>query len=411
MPGIIDRYKNIGILLPPENHGGQFQLALSVADSLIKHSHKYNFTILYYDRSMLEWLAKLNDRVQVQRLEKRTAWHRISAFVNLLTSSRILPMSKKKQAQSLKNAIDLLVIPFHGLFGYMHSMPYIITITSLIQRGHMASQIDLSFKERIVADIICKAGATHSIMSVADSSLGMSDLIKCYGISEKKVNVVPHMPAGYIYDNSNMALETAATILNKFNLPEKYLFYPAQFWRGKNHIHLLRSLKVVEKLHGIKIYAVLAGWPGECYGRVVQLLDELDLADRVFYVGFVSAEEIVALYKKATALVYPSLCGPTNIPPVEAMVLGTPVLCSNLYAMPEQVGDAGLLFDPFSVEDMADKIYRIWTDDALRVHLIQKGYERTKNMTQERYARQWESVIDIALAKIHDRAGPKAGRA
>ena len=110
-----------------------------------------------------------------------------------------------------------------------------------------------------------------------------------------------------------------------------------------------------------------------------------------------SEREVVALYKRATALVFPSLIGPTNIPPLEAMVLGTSVLCSDLFSMPEQVGHAGLLFDPFDVEDMAEKIYRIWTDENIRKELVKRGYDRIKNLTLENYTMQWEEVIKGAL--------------
>lgn len=61
------------------------------------------------------------------------------------------------------------------------------------------------------------------------------------------------------------------------------------------------------------------------------------------------------------------------------MALGTSLMCSNLFSMPEQVGDAGLLFDPFNIEDMAEKIYRIWRDENLRQELIKKGYQRVRN--------------------------------
>lgn len=82
------------------------------------------------------------------------------------------------------------------------------------------------------------------------------------------------------------------------------------------------------------------------------------------------------------------------------MVLGTSIVCSNLFSMPEQIGETGLLFDPFSAEDIAEKIYRIWTDEDLRQNLIKKGYERVKGMTLENYAKQWEKVIDEALVRI-----------
>ncbi|MDI6891311.1 MAG: hypothetical protein QMC83_10320 [Thermodesulfovibrionales bacterium] len=76
------------------------------------------------------------------------------------------------------------------------------------------------------------------------------------------------------------------------------------------------------------------------------------------------------------------------------------MVSSNVCALPEQVGDAGLLFDPNNIEDMAGKIYWIWTEENLRKELIQKGYERVKDMTLENYARQWEKIIEEALGKV-----------
>jgi len=68
--------------------------------------------------------------------------------------------------------------------------------------------------------------------------------------------------------------------------------------------------------------------------------------------------------------------------------------------MPKQVGDAGLLFDPNNVEDMAEKIYKVWIDENLRKELIKKGYERVKDLTPENYAKQWEKVIEEALGRL-----------
>ena len=110
--------------------------------------------------------------------------------------------------------------------------------------------------------------------------------------------------------------------------------------------------------------------------------------------------EIVALYKKSIALVFPDLLGPTNIPPLEAIVLGTPVICSNVFSMPEQIGEAGLFFNPYDINDMAQKIYKVWTDNDLRIKLIAKANEKAKSLVLEKYAEKWEKVIDEALSKI-----------
>jgi glycosyltransferase involved in cell wall biosynthesis len=95
----------------------------------------------------------------------------------------------------------------------------------------------------------------------------------------------------------------------------------------------------------------------------------------------------------------PTLFESVSLPIWEAFYLGVPVVSSNVCALPEQVGDAGLIFDPYNIEDMAEKIYKVWKDNALRQELIKKGYERIKDLTLENYAKQWKSVIEEVMKK------------
>jgi len=400
--------KNIGILLPLNKHTGHFQLALSIADSLLKHSDKFNYTVLYYDKEMLGWLNCLNDRCKTIQIRHRTALHRFNTFANLVLHSRLLPMTGSGRMSDLHSSgIDLLIMPFQGLFGFMNGIPYIVAVTSNLHRHQSADHEGYPFYRRYIADIITRNSAEHSVVSVADSRQGMIELEKFYSIAEDKIRIIPHMPPGYIYDNRDMDTETADNILSGYALPDRYVFYPSQLSYYKNHVRLVQSLRLVEQRYGVRIPAVFAGQPAESHEEIKALLHKLDMTDQVVHLGFVSEKELVALYKKAVALVYPCLLGPTNIPPLEAMILGTPVACSNLFSMPEQVGDAALLFDPYSLEDMAEKIYLLWTDRNLRERLVNKGYDRVKDMTQKNYAGQWESVIEDALKIIEGtRFGP-----
>lgn len=75
----------------------------------------------------------------------------------------------------------------------------------------------------------------------------------------------------------------------------------------------------------------------------------------------------------------------TNIPPLEAMTLGCPVAVSGKYGMPEQVGDAGLLFNPDSPEEIAECIRMMWRDETLRQNMIDKGYARVNKWTQKEF--------------------------
>jgi glycosyltransferase involved in cell wall biosynthesis len=125
------------------------------------------------------------------------------------------------------------------------------------------------------------------------------------------------------------------------------------------------------------------------------------MGEQVRCLGYLTEEEVVELYRGATALVFPSFADYTAIPLVEAMVLGTPVVSSNVFSIPEQVGRAGVFFNPFAPEDIAEAIYRVWTDEALRVRLIANGRKRGHELSPGEFRKQWRVLVDEALSKHH----------
>ena len=128
--------------------------------------------------------------------------------------------------------------------------------------------------------------------------------------------------------------------------------------------------------------------------KVVKMyISENALENNVTIKGFVSNGNITYLYQHAVGMVMPSYFGPTNIPPLEAMAMGCPVAVSNKYAMPEQVGDAGLLFNPDSPEEMAACIKTMWLDEALRQRMIRKGYDRTNRWTKKEFKEKLKKIL------------------
>jgi glycosyltransferase involved in cell wall biosynthesis len=99
------------------------------------------------------------------------------------------------------------------------------------------------------------------------------------------------------------------------------------------------------------------------------------------------------------ALTFVSLLGPTNIPPIEAMFLGCPVIVSNKYAMPEQVGNAGLLVNPLDPQDIANKIDMIYKDENKRRQLIAKGIIISNMWKQEDFNKMLHGIIVTLLKK------------
>ena len=198
-----------------------------------------------------------------------------------------------------------------------------------------------------------------------------------------------------------MTKDEAAKLLEKYRLPEKFIYYPAQFWPQKYHDRLLRALHKIKKAHGVEIPLVVVGSNKGNHARyfkqVMNLAEELGIKNLITHPGYVADIETVALYKKSVALVSPAFQGPTTLPPLEAMVLGTPVVTANIFEVPKQVGDAALLFNPENIDDIAQKVYKVWTDENLRKEMARKGYAQTKDLTLKSYGKKWAEVIEEAL--------------
>jgi glycosyltransferase involved in cell wall biosynthesis len=89
----------------------------------------------------------------------------------------------------------------------------------------------------------------------------------------------------------------------------------------------------------------------------------------------------------------PTFFGPTNIPPLEAFELGCPVATSRIYGVPEQLGDAALLFDPHSIEEIHDCLVRLWMDNSLCDDLAQRGRERARKWGPEQFAARFRDIV------------------
>ena len=171
------------------------------------------------------------------------------------------------------------------------------------------------------------------------------------------------------------------------------LFYPAQFWPHKNHHRLVEALAILVEKHE-RCQLILTGKETYEYQRVFAQIRALRLEARVRHLGYLSTEELAAVYKLATVVVLPTLFESISIPVYEAFMIGVPVCASNVVALPEQIGDAGLLFDPTSPEDIAEKVDRLLRDGALRAELVRRGRERVRSLTRERYALQLQGILD-----------------
>jgi glycosyltransferase involved in cell wall biosynthesis len=168
-------------------------------------------------------------------------------------------------------------------------------------------------------------------------------------------------------------------------LAGEYLFYPAQFWPHKNHANLLHALRLLRERDKLDLSLALTGSDKGNQPFVRDLASSLNLIDHVHFLGFVSREELASLYRHAFALTFVTFFGPDNLPPLEAFAVGCPVVASDVSGAREQLGDAALLVDPRSPEQIADAVLSLRRDPALRARLIQRGKDRASNVSARGY--------------------------
>ena len=130
----------------------------------------------------------------------------------------------------------------------------------------------------------------------------------------------------------------------------------------------------------------------EAYVR--EMVVKLDLSKQVYFLGFVPQSDIPQLYQNAFALTFLSFFGPDNLPPLEAMALGCPVIASNVSGASEQLQDAALLVDPKQPEEIAIAVKSLLEDAALRQNLIETGSLRAKQWMADDYIGEIFSVLD-----------------
>ncbi len=159
----------------------------------------------------------------------------------------------------------------------------------------------------------------------------------------------------------------------------------------KNHQVLVHAFaKRADELKSYRL--VLVGDPVHRFGNMRQTVAQCGVDGRVYCPGRLPIEDIVLLYSHADLFVFPSLYEGFGMPVIEAMACGTPVVTSNRASLPEVAGDAAMLVNPDSDEELAEALVRVLRDMPLRESLRAKGFERARQFTWERAARQTLAV-------------------
>lgn len=189
-------------------------------------------------------------------------------------------------------------------------------------------------------------------------------------------------------------------VLQQHNLTFPYILCVGTIEPRKNLIRVVQAYARLLKEEGTDHRLVLVGAKGWKFSSLYQLLEnDPYLRERVCFLGYVEDKDLPSVYQGASMLVYPSLYEGFGLPPLEAMAAGIPVVASKISSLPEVVGDAGLLVDPYSIEEIAGAMGRILREPDLAEELAAAGKARAAEFTWERTANEtmdlFERVISI----------------
>ncbi|HUW28390.1 MAG TPA: glycosyltransferase family 1 protein [Sulfuriferula sp.] len=174
------------------------------------------------------------------------------------------------------------------------------------------------------------------------------------------------------------------------DLPYPYVLYPGNHRPYKNLARLLEAY-ARSRLPQHDIHLVLTG---ELHAGLQSQAAELGIADRVHFCGWLDVPDLPKLYRGALAVAYISLYEGFGLPIVEAMASGVPVMTSNVSSMPEIAGDAALLVDPYSIEEITKGLNTLALDEAARHQLIACGAERVLQFDWKKSAAQLWNIVD-----------------
>ncbi|WP_245288341.1 glycosyltransferase [Bradyrhizobium sp. Ec3.3] len=261
----------------------------------------------------------------------------------------------------------------------LHQLPFIITIFDGCHRDAPEFPEVRAFGEFERREILFGLASMKAVLVVVNAPELIDDLCRRYAMERERAVCIPFSPSTYVSKSAHDDRAADEAVLRKYRLEPGYLFYPAQFWPHKNHATLLAALALLRE-QGRAERLVLCGSDRGGREKVDKAIISHGLSEQISIIGFVESAELGALYRGAAALVMPSYFGPTNLPPLEAWAVGTPVIYPE--AFKAQAGDAAILFDYDDPRSLADAIMSLRAEGT-RERLRHAGEKRLQQFAEE----------------------------
>lgn len=380
-------------------NGGIEQAIYGLAESFSSYKQdKFRFTWLCYEdmAALLKPLLGEQDEIQVAT-ESPKITHPFAKFLrNLKIGNYIIYLLRsigpfKYKIPSEPDVVSRVrpdLIHFPTQFGFRTDIPNLyqphdfqhrwypqyFTMENLYLRNYAFSNMIQQ------ANIVC-LGNTWTL----------GDFENWYPEYSSKGFNVPVFPQG---------LKQGTDIVESLDIQDGFLYYPSAFWIHKNHNNLLNALCLLKNTYPT-MKLVLTGSGIQNSRELKSLIESYGLVEDVIVLGYLERSQLSWLYSHALAVVMPSKFESESLPVWEALAFGVPVACSNITALPAQVGGAALIFDPESPQNIADTVSELISREELRKKLSVLGKTRFKELTPQNSALGYLAAYSKALGGKH----------
>jgi glycosyltransferase involved in cell wall biosynthesis len=354
----------------------------------------HDFGIGTYIRNLLQQLARLDRDTEFVLLCRSRDASGLSAFLGenfrtvvvnagnySLTEQVAIPLALRREGVTLYHAPHYVLPPLVRC----RSIVTIHDCIHLMFPEYLPNRFALTYAKTSIA---LAARRARRILTVSESS--KRDILRFVDAPADRIDVIYNA-----YDECfaiEPREEDVLRVRERYQLQDPFVLYAGNVKPHKNLERLIEAFAVVRRGGLDELKLVLIGDDISKYAVLRRAVHRLQLHKHVRFLGYLPVETLAVMYRLAGVFVFPSLYEGFGLPPLEAMASGTPVVASNASSLPEVVGDAGLLVDPYDPDAIAGAIRRVVIDETLRSDLRQRGLARAKEFSWERSVRRVQRI-------------------
>jgi glycosyltransferase involved in cell wall biosynthesis len=288
---------------------------------------------------------------------------------------------------------DLFHAP-HYVLPAMAPCPSVVTIHDCIHLRfpqYLPSRLGYTYARTA---LWVAAHRSARVLTVSEAS--KRDILEYFDVPPSKITVIYNAIDERFSEQP--AADEVLRVKERYQLNDPFILYAGNIKPHKNLERLIEAFHIIRKGELEYVKLLIIGDEISKYATLRRAVHRYKLHQHVRFFGFVADATLAILYRLARVFVFPSLYEGFGLPPLEAMASGTPVITSNVSSLPEVVGDAAMLIDPYSADAIAGAIRRVMMDDRLRDDMRERGLARAREFSWGRSVRRVKDIYDEVLA-------------